>query len=62
VQIVATLHYLGNDDKEKDCIIQYRCKFFLNIFSLQLVDSMDMEPRDTEVQCILWDFYGSGLR
>lgn len=46
--IVVIMYCLGND-KEKSLHVQYR-QSFSNIFNMQLVESVDMEPTGVEGQ------------
>lgn len=53
MQIVVILYGLGNNDMGKKFVHdQYHCNcvFFLDIFHLRLIESMNVKPIDTEGQ------------
>lgn len=47
--MVVTPYCFGNDDKEKSlCRVSTDANFLLSTFNPQLVESVDLEPTDTE--------------
>jgi hypothetical protein len=53
LQILILLQCLENSGKKKIIHIQYKCRFFSKCFDMQMIESMNEEPRIVRSNCSL---------